>query len=135
MKTLIINGSPNGRKGNSEIFCRNFIKGMQAKPDVRYVAEENPAVLAADMEEYDNWLFFFPLYVNAMPGILKRLFEHLKPSEEKNVGYLIQSGFEEAFQSDWLCTILKNFNQRMGYKDLGIVLRAAWPVFAICRSV
>lgn len=74
------------------------------------------------MEAYDHWLFFFPLYVNAMPGILKRLFEHLKPDEEKKAGYFIQSGFEEAFQSDWLCAILKNFNRRMGYGDLGIVV-------------
>lgn len=122
MKTLIINGSPNGRKGNSEICCRRFMKGLQHQPDVRYVSEEDPAALAAAMNGYDHWLFFFPLYVNAMPGILKRLFEHLNPSEEKKVGYFIQSGFDEAFQSDWLCTILKNFNRRMGYHDLGIVV-------------
>ncbi len=122
MKTLILNGSPKGRKGNSEIFCRRFIMGMPNQPEVRYVAEEDPVELAAVMNEYDHWLFFFPLYVNAMPGILKRLFEHLNPHEEKKVGYFIQSGFEEAFQSDWLCTILKNFNRRMGYEDLGIVV-------------
>ncbi len=122
MKTLIINGSPNGRRGNSEICCQQFIKGMQNKPEVRYVAEEDPAALATIMDEYDHWLFFFPLYVNAMPGILKRLFEHLKPSQDKKVGYFIQSGFEETFQSDWLCAILKNFNRRMGYTDLGIVV-------------
>lgn len=122
MKTLIINGSPNGKKGNSEICCRQFIKGMQNQPDVRYVAEEDPASLALAMNEYDHWLFFFPLYVNAMPGILKRLFEHLNKDDTKKVGYFIQSGFEEAFQSDWLCTVLKNFNRRMGYEDLGIVV-------------
>lgn len=122
MKTLIINGSPNGCKGNSEIFCRRFIQGMHNQPEIRYVAEEDPAALAADMDKYDHWLFFFPLYVNAMPGILKRLFEHLNPSEEKKVGYVIQSGFEEVFQSDWLCAILQNFNRRMGYGNLGIVV-------------
>lgn len=122
MKTLIINGSPNGRKGNTEIFCRRFIQGMHNQPDIYYAAEEDPTALAAEMEGYDHWLFFFPLYVNAMPGILKRLFEHLSPSEEKKVGYVIQSGFEEAFQSDWLSAILQNFNRRMGYSDLGIVV-------------
>lgn len=122
MKTLIINGSPNGKKGNSEILCRRFIQGMESQPEVRYVAEEDPAALAAEMDAYDHWLFFFPLYVNAMPGILKRLFEHLKPGEAKMVGYFIQSGFDEAFQSDWLCAILKNFNRRMGYGNAGIVV-------------
>lgn len=122
MKTLIINGSPNGKKGNSEICCRHFTKGMKNQPEVRYAVDEDPAALAAAMNEYDHWLFFFPLYVNAMPGILKRLFEHLSPDEPKKVGYFIQSGFEEAFQSDWLCSILKNFNRRMGYEDVGIVV-------------
>lgn len=122
MRTIIVNGSPNGRKGNTEIFCRRFIKGIQNQPEIRYVAEEDPAALATYMNDFDNWLFFFPLYVNAMPGILKRLFEHLSPSEEKKAGYFIQSGFDEAFQSDWLCPILKNFNRRMGYRDLGIVV-------------
>lgn len=122
MKTILINGSPNGRKGNSEIFCRKFIQSMANPPEIRYAVEEDPGKLAADLNAYDHWLFFFPLYVNAMPGILKRLFEHLQPSEEKKVGYFIQSGFEEAFQSDWLCELLKNFNRRMGYGDLGIVV-------------
>lgn len=122
MKTLIVNGSPNGRKGNTEIFCRKFMSGMQNQPEIRYITEEDPAALASYMNGFDDWLFFFPLYVNAMPGILKRLFEHLSPSEEKRAGYVVQSGFEEAFQSDWLCAILKNFNRRMGYQDLGIVV-------------
>ena len=122
MKTLIINGSPNGKKGNTEIFCRRFIQGMQHQPEICYVVEEDPATLARYMNNFDNWLFFFPLYVNAMPGILKRLFEHLDPNEEKRVGYIIQYGFEEAFQSDWLCSILKNFNRRMGFQNLGIIV-------------
>ena len=122
MKTLIINGSPNGKKGNTEILCRRFIKGMQIQPEVRCVVEEDAAALAAYMERFDHWLFFFPMYVNAMPGIVKRLFEHLQPSQEKSVGYFVQFGFEEAAQSDYLRAILENFNRRMGYHDLGLVI-------------
>lgn len=80
MKTLIINGSPNGKKGNTEILCRRFIKGMQIQPEVRYVAGEDAQALATYMDGFDHWLFFFPLYVNAMPGIVKRLFEHMEPN-------------------------------------------------------
>jgi multimeric flavodoxin WrbA len=122
MKTLIINGSPNGRKGNTEIMCRRFMMGMQTKPEIRYVAEEDAAALAAYMNDFDNWLFFFPLYVNAMPGIVKRLFEHMQPRQSISTGYFVQSGFEETAQSDYLCALLKNFNKRMGYQDLGIVI-------------
>ena len=122
MKTLIINGSPNGRKGNSEILCRRFIGGMRDQPEVRHVVEEDAAALAAYMEGFDRWLFFFPLYVNAMPGIVKRLFEHMPPSREKGVGYFVQSGFDEAAHSDYLRVILENFNRRMGYQDLGVIV-------------
>ena len=122
MKTLIINGSPNGRKGNSEILCRRFIMEMQTKPEIRYVVEEDPAALAAYMDGFDCWLFFFPLYVNAMPGIVKRLFEHMRPNQEKGAGYFVQSGFDEAAHSDYLRAILKNFNRRMGYRDIGLVV-------------
>ncbi len=122
MKTLIINGSPNGKRGNTEILSRAFMKGMQTMPEVRYVVEEDAITLANDMQNFDNWLFFFPLYFNAMPGIVKRLFEQLQPDTNRAVGYFVQSGFEEAAQSDYLSAILKNFNKRMGYRDLGIVI-------------
>ena len=122
MKTLIINGSPNGRKGNTEILCRRFVKGMQTQPEIRYVTEEDAATLAACMDEFDRWLFFFPMYVNAMPGIVKRLFEHMKPKPEKGVGYFVQYGFEEAAQSDYLRRILMNFTRRMDYQDLGLIV-------------
>ena len=83
MKTLIINGSPNGKKGNTEIFCRRFIQGMQNQPEICYVVEEDPATLVRYMNNFDSWLFFFPLYVNAMPGVLKNLFEHLDSGMKK----------------------------------------------------
>lgn len=122
MKTLILNGSPNGKRGNTEILSREFTKGMQDMPEVRYIAEEDAIALAHDMQGFDQWLFFFPLYVNAMPGIVKRLFEQLQPDQTKAVGYFVQSGFEEAAQSDYLADILENFTKRMGYRDLGIVI-------------
>ena len=122
MKILIINGSPNGRKGNSEIICRKFAEGMQNQPEIRYVVEEDAAALADYMDGFDSWLFFFPLYVNAMPGIVKRLFEQMRPNQKKGAGYFVQSGFEEAAQSDYLRPILKNFNKRKGYQELGLVV-------------
>jgi len=122
MKTLIINGSPNGRKGNSEILCRRFMRGMQEQPEIRYVVEEDAQDLAVFMDGFDCWLFFFPLYINAMPGIVKRLFEQMRPCNDKRVGYFVQSGFDEAAQSDYLRAILVNFNRRMGYRDAGIVV-------------
>ena len=119
---VIMNGSPNGKKGNTEIFIRQFIEGFEKAPDILYIADEDPAALAAKMVEYDSWLFFFPMYVNAMPGIVKRLFEHMQPSAEKKVGFFVQYGFEEGAQSDYLVRLLENFMVRMGYQSMGIVV-------------
>jgi len=119
---LILNGSPNGKKGNTEIFIRRFIEGFSGAPDIHYIADENPVELATRMNEYDSWLFFFPMYVNAMPGIVKRLFEHMQPDGEKKVGFFVQYGFEEGAQSDYLVRLLENFMVRMGYQNLGIVV-------------
>ena len=122
LSPLILNGSPNGKKGNTEIFVRRFVEGFANAPDVLYIADENPAELVIRMDEYDSWLFFFPMYVNAMPGIVKRLFEHMQPDGEKKVGFFVQYGFEEGAQSDYLVKLLENFMVRMGYQNLGIIV-------------
>ena len=46
----------------------------------------------------------------------------MRPDSEKHVGYFVQFGFEEAAQSDYVRPILNNFNKRMGYQNLGIMV-------------
>jgi multimeric flavodoxin WrbA len=60
MSTIIMNGSPKAEHGNTEIFIRRFIEGMQQPCDVCYVAKEDCNCLARRLQEYDKIIIAFP---------------------------------------------------------------------------
>ena len=72
METLIINGSPKSKNGNTEIFIKKFVKEMKAPYEICYAAKENPLQIAKYMKEFDKVIVFMPLYVHAMPGIVMK---------------------------------------------------------------
>ena len=78
MKTLILNGSPHAKSGNTEIFIRNFAKGLESPYEVRYVLQEDAEQLAEYLLQFDTVIIAMPLYIHAMPGIVMRLIEHMK---------------------------------------------------------
>lgn len=124
-KTLILNGSPHGKKGNTEIFIRKFLEGAKEPCPVRYVVQEDPAELAGDFANYDVILFFMPLYVHAMPGIVMEVIEQMQPAQRagQSIGFVVQSGFLEAAQSDYLKAYFAMLAKRLGYVDLGCAVR------------
>lgn len=110
MRTLIINGSPRGKNGNTEVFIRQFLEGAGEEYPVRYVVKEDPLMLAEVIREYDTVLFFMPLYVHAMPGIVMKLFEQMKTCREgQRIGFVVQAGFIEGAQARFLVRYLKQF--------------------------
>ncbi|WP_312653323.1 NAD(P)H dehydrogenase [Proteiniclasticum sp.] len=125
MKMIMINGSPKGDKGNTEIFIREFLKGMETPCEVRYVAKESGRKIAEDLKHYDTVIMAMPLYVHAMPGIVMKLIEEMKPAEGegKSMGYIVQSGFIEAAQSKYLERYLCSLTKRLGYDYLGTVIK------------
>lgn len=122
MSTLIINGSPRGKKGNTEVFIRKFLEGAGEEYPVRYAVKEDPVILAEGIRQYDTLLIFMPLYVHAMPGIVMKLFEKMSPcGEGKKIGFLVQAGFVEGAQARFLVRYLNHFAGLMGYESLGVV--------------
>ena len=67
MSILIINGSPKGRKGNSEIFIRKFVNKVKSTYEINYAAEEDSLQISNYMKEFDTIIVVIPLYVHAMP--------------------------------------------------------------------
>ena len=51
MKEVIVNGSPRGRAGNTEIFIRRFLKGLGRELPVRYAAQEDAEQLKRETKE------------------------------------------------------------------------------------
>lgn len=98
MSCLIVNGSPRGRKSNSNVMA-SWIK-----------TEEDECIHLAQNKFYDTYdetikkhqqiIFIYPLYVDAMPGIVKSFFEYLENHQTiitgKDILFIIHCGFAEA---------------------------------------
>lgn len=124
MDTIIVNGSPNAGRGNTEIFIQHFAQGMGQSPEVRYTASEDPAALAEYIAGFESMLFFLPLYVHAMPGRVMKLMEHMREARPgQRLGFVVQQGFVESSNSDYLVPYLEHFADMMGYEYLGTVVK------------
>ena len=123
MKTLIVNGSPNGKNGNTEAVINHFMAGSGQTYPVRYVAYEPAEKISEELAQAETILLFMPLYVHAMPGIVMRLFEQMQQAKRgQKIGFVIQQGFVETAQARFLKRYLEQFAQQMGFDDLGVVI-------------
>ncbi len=132
MKLVIINGSPRNKKSNSRILADEFLKGFNSidreEADIYFLASKKQREEAVKAFcQNTTILFIFPLYTDAMPGIVKEFFEkiYLEPKiEAQKVGYIVQSGFPEAKHSVYLEKYLERFTQkRLNAEYLGTVIR------------
>jgi len=127
MKIAVINGSPRGKNSNSRLILDQFLSGLE---------KGNPAVEHAtfylvnryqiqDILDYclhcDVMLLAFPLYTDAMPGIVKLFFEKMPALPGKKIGYILQSGFPEAIHCFYLEKYLEKFTHRLEAIYLGTV--------------
>lgn len=129
-KWVIYNGSPRGIQSNSRLLIEQIISGMHEKGimniEVRDLFQLNHhKTWADDFATNENNLFVFPLYVHAMPGLVMKFFEQLKPVDQKEVhiAYFIQSGFPETSQSYYLRPYLELLTDRLGAKFDGILIK------------
>lgn len=125
MKTLIINGSPRGKIGNTEIFIEKFIGKRKDFYHVCYAAKEESLNVAKYIKEFDTVLIFMPLYVHAMPGLMMKVIECMEPSLNigEKMGFIVQSGFMESFQAEYLQRYLTSLTKNLNYTYLGTVIR------------
>jgi multimeric flavodoxin WrbA len=128
----IFNGSPRGRKGNTPIMLKQFGEGFASIPGHSYEIfnlnrlkelHKNAEVFA---EAESVWLGF-PLYTDAMPGMVKTFIETLEPLRgRKNnppIGFLVQSGFPEALHSRHIERYLEKLAHRLGAPYLGTIVK------------
>ena len=123
MNTIFLNGSPKGKNGNSEIFTRQFFKDMKDLYEIKYIVKENAEQLAKYVESFDAIIIFMPVYVHAMPGVVMKFIEHLKPAviSGKAMGFIIQAGFPETAQEKFIGNYFSVLAKELNYEYLGTV--------------
>jgi hypothetical protein len=77
--------------------------------------------------EAEYVLLAFPLYTDAMPGLVKAFIEALAPfcgrEENPALGFLVQSGFPEAAHSRHVERYLEKLAARLGCRYLGTIVK------------
>lgn len=132
MKLTIINGSPRGLKSTTSQFLKCLKEGflIKAKNNCKEVHLTN------SLDDKINQLTFissdiviigFPLYTDAMPGLVKEFIESLEPickhPNMPKLGFLIQSGFPEAKHSYYVERYCKKLSSKLGCEYLGSIIR------------
>ncbi len=131
MKLCIINGSPKGKSSNSKVLTDRFTSGFCS---VESHCELTEVFIKKDIEKAvkqlsisDIAIIVFPLYTDAMPGIVKEWIEllgkqHFIRSQLK-LGFIVQSGFPEGHHSVYVKRYLDMLAKRLQVNYLGTVIK------------
>ena len=101
MKLAVVNGSPRGRKSNSDRIINWMIEDTNNIQKV-YVADLKKQDESIKLiSNSDIFLFVFPLYTDSMSGLSKAFFEKMSKLnlEGKSIAFVVHSGFSEAIHS------------------------------------
>lgn len=123
--TALINGSPKAEGSSSEILVSRFEKIETGNPDeIKKIHLGKCEVSSEDMEilkACDTWVFFFPLYVDALPGHLVDCLLQIEKAvkEPKKVYAVVCMGFFEGIQTRHALSVMENFCLKSGFKYCG----------------
>lgn len=128
----LFNGSPRGAKGNTPVMleqvCKGFVAAGGTVTDTFHLVQQN------DLDRYRDAfadagavLVGFPLYTDAMPGIVKTFIEALEPlrgrSSNPALGFVMQSGFPESTHMRHVERYLAKLAARLGSPYLGALIK------------
>lgn len=139
-KVILYNGSPRGKGGNSLKIINQLAVGLKeagVKEEdiiIRHLANQaNHALWAKDFHNHSRHFFVFPLYVHAMPGIVKKFFDLLTPvkSDSIQMSFFVQSGFPEGFQSHYLRAWLARFPRTLNCLYGGILIKGGMEALQV----
>ena len=132
MRLVLFNGSPRGKESNSralmEHFSRGFLETENNQIENVYLNRTGETKRHLEyFKQADRIILVFPLYTDAMPGIVKHFIEALQPfaGREGNppLGFVVQSGFPEPAHSRPVEAYLKKLATRLGSDHIGTVIR------------
>lgn len=130
MQYLIINGSPRPQASNSGQIIENLSTGLLSSPtctvETMHLRTEKERQKCADIvQNFSHVVLVFPLYTDAMPGIVMDFIEKLYPYcgklKHTQIGFVVHSGFPETRH----CLAVKKYLHRLpkllGASDLGCI--------------
>lgn len=126
------NGSPRGKKSNTSILLNHFINGFNQNYD--HQLNLSYLIYTKDVQKHvelfknaENVIIAFPLYTDAMPGIVKYFFEALEhlcgKKENPRIGFIVQSGFPEPIHSRFVEKYLEKLVKRLGCEYTGTIVK------------
>jgi len=124
----LFNGSPRGKRGNTPIFLEQIAQGFGGPSETHHLIrlKETDRMVEA-FGGAECVLLAFPLYTDAMPGMVKHFIEALEPlAGRKNnpaIGFLVQSGFPEGLHSRYIERYLERLAERLGSPYLGTIVK------------
>jgi len=132
MRLTVFNGSPRGEESNTRVLLDHFLNGFTAAEvntyELAYLvhAEERESFVNL-FREAERVLMAFPLYIGAMPAVVKDFIESLEPlcgrKGNPDIGFIVQSGFPEAIQCRHVEHYLEKLAVRLGCGYIGTVIR------------
>ncbi len=132
MQLTVFNGSPRGKGSNTKILLEKFLAGFETTAgnsyQVFYLKRTQDAErFQQAFAEAEHVLLAFPLYTDAMPGLVKAFIETLEPfcGREGNpdIGFIVQSGFPEALHSRYVERYLEKLARRLGCQYIGTIVK------------
>jgi hypothetical protein len=132
MRLHVFNGSPRGLKSNTRLMVDQMCAGISAtgahEVGVTYLLREHkPQEWLRLTRQAEVVLLAFPLYADAMPGVVKEYLEALVPLRQDGYKptfiFLVQSGFPEAVHSRSVARYLEKLCRRLGAPHGGTLVR------------
>lgn len=132
MKLTIFNGSPRGSKGNTHILTNWFKEPLESNEKnnlkVFYLKDrKNHPDMIKEFINSEYILFAFPLYTDAMPGIVKLFIDSLEDQQGKlsnlKIIFMVHSGFPEPAQSRTVEKYLQVLTKKLDAVYLGTIIK------------
>ena len=132
MKLTVVNGSPRGKGSNTTILLNHFLAGFEetrgnAHETIYLIRESGRREAVAAFAAAEAVLLAFPLYTDAMPGIVKEFIESLAVYKGREGNpkllFLVQSGFPEGSHAGQIIPCLTKLAARLGCAYGGTIRR------------
>ncbi len=131
MILTIFSGSPRGKNSNSAVLSKWIAEGADnvAKVECEELVlakTQEHGLYAKKFSETDIALIVFPLYTDSLPGIVVAFIEQLAPytgkMQGKKLGFVVHSGFPEAYHSRHVEKYLVRLTGLLGADYVGTVV-------------